>query len=71
MKKIIILLLLLEGLLPCLLAQPTVLMGSQTTVNNCGFIIYDNGGQSGDYAANVDQTLTIHSNDPGNGCVMV
>ena len=46
-------------------------MGSQTTVNNCGFIIYDNGGQSGDYAANVDQTLTIHSNDPGNGCVMV
>ena len=71
MKKIALIIVLLAGLLPSLLAQSTVLMGSQSSINSCGFIIYDDGGQSGDYAANVDQTLTIYSNDPSNGCVMV
>ena len=51
--------------------QTTVLMGSQASVTNCNILIYDDGGLTGNYAPNVNETLTILSNDPNNGCVMV
>ncbi|MBR3573244.1 MAG: gliding motility-associated C-terminal domain-containing protein [Bacteroidales bacterium] len=52
-------------------AQSVVLMGAQQSVTNCNIIIYDDGGLNGNYASNVNETLTILSNDPNNGCVMV
>lgn len=52
-------------------AQSTVNMGSQSTVYGCDLFIYDDGGASNSYANNTDQVLTIYSNDPNNGCVML
>jgi len=51
--------------------QNPVLMGSQASVTNCNILIYDDGGLNGNYAPNVNETLTILSNDPNNGCIMV
>lgn len=54
------------------LAQTTVVMGSgQTSVTGCNIVIYDNGGENGNYAANSDNTLTIHSSDPSHGAVKI
>ncbi len=52
-------------------AQTTILLGSQASVTNCDLVVYDDGGLNGNYQANVNETLTILSNDPSNGCVMV
>ncbi|MCQ2280710.1 MAG: hypothetical protein MJZ49_07930, partial [Bacteroidales bacterium] len=46
-------------------------MGQQSSINSCDLYIYDNGGAGNFYATNIDQTLTIYSNDPNNGCVML
>ena len=51
--------------------QGSVNLGTSSTISNCDLLIYDNGGASGDYGSNLDQTLTITSNDPNNGCVLV
>ncbi len=41
-------------------AQTNVNMGSQTQIQGCNFYIYDNGGNSDNYAPNLNQTLTIY-----------
>ncbi|HJJ42385.1 MAG TPA: hypothetical protein O0W90_03605, partial [Methanocorpusculum sp.] len=46
-------------------------MGSQSTITNCDFLIYDDGGLNGNYAANANEILTIYSNDPNNACVLI
>lgn len=51
--------------------QTSINMGSQPTISSCGFYIYDDGGINNNYSNNANQTLTIYSNDPNNGCVMV
>lgn len=52
-------------------AQNSINMGSQTSYSSCDLYVYDDGGAGGNYAANTNQTLTIYSNDPNNGCVMI
>lgn len=46
-------------------------MGSQTSVSGCDLYIYDDGGAANGYATGTNQVLTIYSNDPSNGCVMI
>ena len=52
-------------------AQTPVNMGSQSSVNGCSFVVYDNGGSSGNYGSNRDDVLTIVSDNPSNPSVMV
>ena len=70
-KKFYFLFVLFISCLPIMLAQSTINLGSSSSVSNCNLLIYDNGGSTGDYSSLIDQTLTITSNDPNNGCVMV
>lgn len=53
------------------IAQMSINMGQQSSINSCDLYIYDNGGPGTFYATNIDQTLTVYSNDPNNGCVML
>lgn len=64
MKRISILLsLLLCGVISTISAQTVVTMGGSTTsVTGCNFVIYDHGGQNGDYGPYRNDILTIHSN---------
>ena len=64
MKRIFILLsLLLCGVISTISAQTVVTMGGSTTsVTGCNFVIYDHGGQNGDYGPYRNDILTIHSN---------
>jgi len=71
MKRYLLLFFILCVSAMALRAQTTILMGSQASVTNCNLLIYDDGGLTGNYAPNVNETLTILSNDPNNGCVMV
>ena len=71
MKRFLLLFFILCVSVMALRAQTTILMGSQQSVTNCNIIIYDDGGLNGNYASNVNETLTVFSNDPNNGCVMV
>jgi len=66
MKRILILLaLLLCGTFVTISAQTVVTMGGSTTnVTGCNFVIYDHGGQNGDYGPYRNDLLTIHSNNP-------
>ena len=57
--------------IPLAFAQSTINMGTSSTVSNCNILVYDDGGSTNDYSPNIDQTLTITSNDPNKGCVMV
>lgn len=70
-KKFYFLFVLFTSCLPIMLAQSTINLGSSSSVSNCNLLIYDDGGNTGDYSSQIDQTLTITSNDPNNGCVMV
>ena len=40
-------------------------MGSQASVNTCGGLFVDSGGNNGGYSANENSTLTICPNAPG------
>ena len=71
MKRFLFFIFILCVSIMVLRAQTTILMGSQASVTNCNILIYDDGGLNGNYAPNVNETLTILSNDPNNGCVMV
>lgn len=55
----------------CLFAQDTVILGSQAIVTNCNYTIFDDGGSAGFYHNNANETITLYSNDPSNGSVMV
>ena len=71
MKRIVIF-----GVLCCMIllgvkAQNAISMGSQTSVSGCDLYIYDDGGAANGYATGTNQVLTIYSNDPSNGCVMI
>lgn len=52
-------------------AQNSVNMGSQPTVTGCDYMIYDDGGISGNYSNNANETMTLYSNSPNNGSVRV
>lgn len=52
-------------------AQGSIDMGTQSTISGCDLYIYDNGGAGGNYSTIADNVLTIYSNDPNNGCVMI
>ena len=52
-------------------AQDTILLGSQPIVSKCDYILYDAGGSTGVYQNNVNETITLYSNDPNKGSVMV
>lgn len=41
-------------------SQQVVVMGDESSVTGCDFIIYDNGGASGNYSPLLNQTLTIY-----------
>ncbi len=73
MKRIFILLaLLLCGIISTISAQTVVNMGgSQTNVTGCNFVIYDHGGENGDYGPYRNDLLTIHSNNPNMSNVQV
>ncbi len=66
MKRIFILLsLLLCGVISTISAQTVVTMGGSTTsVTGCNFVIYDHGGENGDYGPFRNDLLTIRSNNP-------
>jgi len=73
MKKIFILLILIIcGIMGTISAQTVVTMGgSQTDVTGCNFVIYDHGGDSGDYGPYRNDILTIHSNNASAACVQL
>ena len=53
------------GLVGTVSAQTAVTMGGSTTdIAGCSFVIYDHGGQNGDYGPYRNDILTIHSNNP-------
>jgi PKD repeat protein len=52
-------------------SQGSLNLGTSSAVSNCNLLIYDDGGNTGDYSSAIDHILTITSNDPNNGCVMV
>lgn len=71
MKKFFFLFVLFISCISRVVAQGSINLGTSPSVAGCDLLIYDNGGASGDYSSNIDQTLTITSNDPNNGCVVV
>ena len=71
MKKFFFLFVLFISCISRVVAQGSINLGTSPSVAGCNLLIYDNGGASGDYSSNIDQTLTITSNDPNNGCVVV
>ena len=71
MNKILFFFVIFISYIPLTLSQTVVILGTNNTVSSCNLSIYDDGGSTGDYSSNIDQLLTITSNDPNNGCVMV
>ena len=50
-----------------LFSQGNYNMGTTRNVTNgCGSFVFDNGGSTGNYGANRNDTITIFSNDPTN-----
>ena len=69
MKKIVSLLVLFVALVTATFAQTEYTMGvSGTDITTCSAIIYDNGGENGNYGAGRDDWMTIH---PSNGAVAI
>lgn len=69
MKKIFALFALLCGVLAMNAQVITLGVSTQTSVTGCSVSIYDNGGLNGDYSANMDNYVTVTSNDPTNHSV--
>ena len=69
MKKIFALFALLCGVLAMNAQVITLGVSTQTSVTGCSVSIYDNGGLNGDYSANMDNYVTVTSNDPNNHSV--
>ena len=71
MKKILSLFALLCGVLALNAQVITLGVSTQTSVTGCAVSVYDNGGLNGDYSPNMDNYVTICSNDPTNHSVRV
>ena len=71
MKKIITLTVLICGVFALNAQVITLGVSTQTTVNGCSVSVYDNGGLNGNYSPNMDNYVTICSNDPNNHSVRV
>ena len=71
MKKIISLLVVLCSLVSLQAQVITLGVSPQTSVTGCSVSVYDNGGLNGDYSPNMDNYVTICSNDPNNHSVRV
>ena len=72
MKKILLSLFVFFTGLSVLQAQVITLgVSTQTSVSGCSVSVYDNGGLNGDYSPNMDNYVTICSNDPTNHSVRV
>ena len=71
MKKIISLLVVLCSLVSLQAQVITLGVSTQTSVTGCSVSVYDNGGLNGDYSPNMDNYVTICSNDPNNHSVRV
>ena len=69
MKKILSLLAVLCGVMSLQAQVITLGVSTQTSVTGCSVSVYDNGGLNGDYSANMDNYVTITSNDPTNHSV--
>ncbi len=70
MKKIFLLVLFAIGLLSTQ-AQNLVIGSSISPQTGCDFTIFDSGGENGDYFANRDDHMTIHSNNATHPAVKV
>ncbi|MCQ2276081.1 MAG: gliding motility-associated C-terminal domain-containing protein [Bacteroidales bacterium] len=70
MKRLSVLLLCLFSLWASV-AQTPINMGDASSVTGCNFMIYDNGGISGNYGANRNDVLTIYSDNVAAGCVQI
>ena len=66
MKKIFALFALLCGVFAINAQVITLGVSTQTSVTGCSVSIYDNGGLNGDYSANMDNYVTVTSNDATN-----
>ena len=72
MKKILLSLFVILAGLTALQAQVITLgVSTETSVSGCAVSIYDNGGLNGNYSANMDNYVTICSNDGNNHAVRV
>ena len=71
MKQLLVFLTVFISSLSVVFPQGSINLGSSHSISNCNLLIYDDGGNTGDYSSAIDQILTITSNDPNNGCVMV
>lgn len=71
MRKILACVMTVCLLLSMGVAQTPVNMGSVGSITGCNFIVYDNGGISGDYGANRNDVLTITSDNPSAGSVQI
>ena len=71
MKKIVSLFVLVCGLLSLQAQVITLGVSSQTSVTGCSVSVYDNGGINGDYSPNMDNFVTICSNNATNHSVRV
>ena len=69
MKKILSLLAVLCGVMSLQAQVITLGVSTQTSVTGCSVSVYDNGGLNGDYSANMDNYVTVTSNDPTNHSV--
>ena len=71
MKKILVLLAIICGLVSLQAQVITLGVSTQTSVTGCSVSVYDNGGLNGNYSANMDNYVTICSTDPTNHSVRV
>ena len=69
MKKILSLFVVLCGIISLQAQVITLGVSTQTSVTGCSVSIYDNGGLNGDYSANMDNYVTVTSNDATNHSV--
>ena len=53
------------------MAQTTITMDGTLDRTGCNFVIYDHGGLNGDYGANRNDVLTLHSNNTNAGSVQI
>lgn len=53
------------------MAQTTISMNGTMDRTGCDFVVYDHGGLQGDYAANRNDMLTLHSNNSAAACVQI
>ncbi len=71
-RNLVFIALLLIGVIGTSTAQTLVTMGGSTTdISGCDFVIYDHGGQNGDYGPYRNDILTIHSDNTSYPCVQV